>query len=174
MAPYREKSAPHPFHIHVNPFQVEGELIDPDPSKGDGPSNWRWRDVLAVDFEGSPEVDLENAPSQCAGPDTVLGEFGENANDHYAEESGIADYNYAQKEYEDHTKYKMIRNRFADFDGEYVVHCHILIHEDQGMMRKLIVGDADYFAADENDKEFTVEPGVVRYNESTDDTCPTA
>jgi FtsP/CotA-like multicopper oxidase with cupredoxin domain len=158
VAPYREKSAPHPFHIHVNPFQVEGELIDPDPSKGDGPSNWRWRDVLAVDFEGSPEVDLENAPSQCAGPDTVLGEFGENANDY---EDG-----YAQKEYDDHTKYKMIRNRFADFDGEYVVHCHILIHEDQGMMRKLIV---------EGNEEFTVEPGVVlkEGQENTDPTCPT-
>jgi FtsP/CotA-like multicopper oxidase with cupredoxin domain len=151
---YQGKSAPHPFHIHVNPFQVEGELID--PGIGDGPSNWRWRDVLAVDFEKYTD-DNPVEESMCVGPDTDLGEFGENANDHYA-----------QEEYEKHTKYKMIRNRFADFDGEYVVHCHILIHEDQGMMRKLIVGNAKYFN-DYPDGAFQVEPGVVRHNECTDD-----
>ena len=28
-----------------------------------------------------------------------------------------------------------MRTRFADFTGSYVVHCHILIHEDRGMMQ---------------------------------------
>ena len=27
-----------------------------------------------------------------------------------------------------------IRMRFADFDGKFVYHCHILSHEDFGMM----------------------------------------
>jgi hypothetical protein len=28
-----------------------------------------------------------------------------------------------------------MRIRFADFSGQYVLHCHILIHEDRGMMQ---------------------------------------
>jgi hypothetical protein len=31
--------------------------------------------------------------------------------------------------------YFRMRTRFADFTGSYVVHCHILIHEDRGMMQ---------------------------------------
>jgi FtsP/CotA-like multicopper oxidase with cupredoxin domain len=27
-----------------------------------------------------------------------------------------------------------MRSRFVDFAGRYVMHCHILIHEDRGMM----------------------------------------
>ena len=27
-----------------------------------------------------------------------------------------------------------MRSRFVDFPGEYVIHCHILAHEDRGMM----------------------------------------
>jgi hypothetical protein len=27
-----------------------------------------------------------------------------------------------------------MHSRFADFTGQYVLHCHILAHEDRGMM----------------------------------------
>lgn len=27
-----------------------------------------------------------------------------------------------------------MRTRFVDFNGSYVLHCHILAHEDRGMM----------------------------------------
>jgi FtsP/CotA-like multicopper oxidase with cupredoxin domain len=30
--------------------------------------------------------------------------------------------------------YVKIRHRFVDFTGLYVIHCHILAHEDQGMI----------------------------------------
>ena len=29
----------------------------------------------------------------------------------------------------------VIRTRYEDFDGAFVLHCHILDHEDQGMMQ---------------------------------------
>lgn len=32
-----------------------------------------------------------------------------------------------------------MRTRFADFTGQYVLHCHILIHEDRGMMQLIEV-----------------------------------
>jgi len=30
--------------------------------------------------------------------------------------------------------YFRMRSRFVDFTGQYVMHCHILAHEDRGMM----------------------------------------
>mgnify|MGYP001086728292 CR=1 FL=1 len=80
----------HPFHIHVNPFQVVGEKIDPHGP--DNSTNWRWRDVIAL------------PPSS---PITIW-------------------------------------QRFLDYPGEYVMHCHILTHEDQGMMQNIRVKYNDY------------------------------
>ncbi|MDY6803407.1 MAG: multicopper oxidase family protein [Cyanobacteriota bacterium] len=82
----------HPFHIHVNPFQVVGEKIDPHGP--DDSTNWRWRDVVAV--PPSP------APNRLPIPITIW-------------------------------------QRFLDYPGEYVLHCHILTHEDQGMMQNVRV-----------------------------------
>jgi hypothetical protein len=31
--------------------------------------------------------------------------------------------------------YFKMRSRFADYPGQFVLHCHILIHEDRGMMQ---------------------------------------
>jgi FtsP/CotA-like multicopper oxidase with cupredoxin domain len=30
--------------------------------------------------------------------------------------------------------YFKMRSRFVDYPGQYVIHCHILAHEDRGMM----------------------------------------
>jgi peroxiredoxin len=77
-------TGPHPFHIHVNPFQIVGY---------DGPNDrsqvGRWRDTLFL------------------------------------------------KEGETYR----IRQRFLDFPGKTVFHCHILDHEDQGMMVPVILSD---------------------------------
>jgi len=77
----------HPFHIHVNPFEVfsildkEGvERLDRDPETGELIPVWR---------------------------DTIIV----------------------------HEGWKVsFRTRYEDFDGVFVEHCHILDHEDQGMM----------------------------------------
>lgn len=87
----------HPFHIHVNPFQVVGEKIDPHGP--DNSTNWRWRDVIAL--PPSP------APNRLPIPITIW-------------------------------------QRFLDYPGEYVMHCHILTHEDQGMMQNIRVKYNDY------------------------------
>jgi FtsP/CotA-like multicopper oxidase with cupredoxin domain len=65
----------HPFHIHVNPFQVIAVNGQP---------------VEAPSYE-----DTANLPA--------LGSI-------------------------------TMRTRFLDFPGNYVYHCHILMHEDNGMM----------------------------------------
>jgi len=32
-------------------------------------------------------------------------------------------------------KYRQVLSRYEDFDGVFVLHCHILDHEDGGMMQ---------------------------------------
>ncbi len=83
--------AAHPFHIHVNPFQVVGELIN--PNKPDEPSNWRWQDVISI------------PPNEDSTPGEVR-----------------------------------IRQRYLTYSGKFVIHCHVLVHEDCGMMRDVEVG----------------------------------
>ena len=77
----------HPFHIHVNPFQVvkiNGAPIDP-----------YWADTIALPPNGSP-----------TNPTSVT-----------------------------------FRTRFRDFAGAYVMHCHMLAHEDMGMMQTIEIFD---------------------------------
>jgi FtsP/CotA-like multicopper oxidase with cupredoxin domain len=38
-----------------------------------------------------------------------------------------------------------IRHQFVDFTCTYVLHCHILAHEDRGMMQLVRVVDADRY-----------------------------
>jgi FtsP/CotA-like multicopper oxidase with cupredoxin domain len=37
--------------------------------------------------------------------------------------------------------YFKMRSRFVDYPGVYVLHCHILIHEDRGMMFSVSVAE---------------------------------
>jgi FtsP/CotA-like multicopper oxidase with cupredoxin domain len=150
----------HPFHIHINPFQVV-EVFDPqsaeattkptedkpnpcyaDPTK---PETWKpchalqppfvWWDVRAIPAARNwewvePRVACEAGPKcpevtpgascrpnaagtvQCTVPSNVV----------------IPGY------------FKM-RSRFVDFPGVFVQHCHILAHEDVGMMQFVEVYD---------------------------------
>jgi peroxiredoxin len=75
----------HPFHLHVNPFQV---VMKTDANGRSRPMNV-WRDTLLI------------------------------------------------KGGESYT----IRTRFRDFKGKTVLHCHILDHEDQGMMVPLNISE---------------------------------
>lgn len=70
----------HPFHIHVQPFQVMS--VNGEPVRG-----VRYRDTVAI------------PPMANGVPGRVV-----------------------------------IRQRYTDFTGRFVIHCHILFHEDNGMM----------------------------------------
>jgi len=75
----------HPFHIHVNPFQVvkiNGQPVEPF-----------WADTIALPPGGT-----------AAKPTSVT-----------------------------------FRTRFRDFTGSFVMHCHMLVHEDMGMMQMVEV-----------------------------------
>ncbi len=90
----------HPFHIHVNPFQVMEvkqviKMVDKKPvieTPSWAPPKGSWQDVINLPPRG----------------------------------------------------WVKIRSRFYDFTGAYVLHCHILRHEDQSMMLIVTVGDREY------------------------------
>jgi len=98
----------HPFHIHVNPFQVV-KILDPKGRDVSGPdaidnadgavdTQYRglkgvWKDSLWVKNNANP-------PGTPGGKYTVV-----------------------------------VRTRYERYIGDYVLHCHILDHEDQGMMQ---------------------------------------
>jgi len=83
--------APHPFHIHVNPFQVVAE------GEKDAQGNIQWQVI--------PEMERIWHDTIAVEPNKPL----------------------------------KIWHRFATYPGDFVLHCHILIHEDQGMMYSVVV-----------------------------------
>jgi FtsP/CotA-like multicopper oxidase with cupredoxin domain/peroxiredoxin len=93
----------HPFHIHVNPFEVTSIMAPATDNEGN---------VIMED--GKPKVveTLKNGP---VWRDTVKIPGGGSVT---------------------------MRTRYTDFIGTFVQHCHILDHEDQGMMQLIdIVSD---------------------------------
>jgi FtsP/CotA-like multicopper oxidase with cupredoxin domain len=109
----------HPFHIHVNPFQIVA-ILDPDgkdvsgPDAQDGPDGsvdpqYRglkgvWKDTIFVK-NGTP---FPAPPGSTSKPYTVV-----------------------------------VRTRYERYIGDFVLHCHILDHEDQGMMQLVRVALPD-------------------------------
>jgi FtsP/CotA-like multicopper oxidase with cupredoxin domain len=91
----------HPFHIHVNPFQIV-EIFDPTVSAQPQvlPAPWIWWDTFAIPIAKKDSTTGKVTPG-----------------------------------------YFKMRTRFADFAGKFVDHCHILAHEDRGMMQLVEVID---------------------------------
>ncbi|ALN82394.1 multicopper oxidase family protein [Lysobacter antibioticus] len=88
------KVGAHPFHIHVNPFQVVS-ILNPQG--------------VEVSVTGEPG-DSQYANTQGTWKDTLFVK----------------------------PNYKLfVRTRYERYIGEYVLHCHILDHEDQGMMQNV-------------------------------------
>lgn len=102
----------HPFHIHVNPFQIVKILapngtdisgedgVDPDRDTQYVGLKGVWKDTIWV-----KNLFASNNPPQAkAGRYTVV-----------------------------------VRTRYERYIGDFVLHCHILDHEDQGMMQSVRV-----------------------------------
>jgi Multicopper oxidase len=77
-----DKSFTHPFHIHVNPFQLYRDEPDENGFKKKE-KQLVWKDTILLPSDGSSIT---------------------------------------------------VRSRYSRFEGDFVLHCHILGHEDQGMM----------------------------------------
>jgi L-ascorbate oxidase len=101
----------HPFHIHINPFQIV-KILDPNGTDVSAPGavdradpqypglKGVWKDTLWVKNLGPP--------GKPTGQYTLV-----------------------------------VRTRYQRYIGDYVLHCHILDHEDQGMMQRIRVALPD-------------------------------
>jgi FtsP/CotA-like multicopper oxidase with cupredoxin domain len=105
----------HPFHIHVNPFQIIS-ITDPSGKDVSLPG--------AVDNAGGV-VDPQYPGLKGVWKDTLwLKDLINNPADFPGKLSTSM---YTLK----------VRTRYQRYIGEYVLHCHILDHEDQGMMQNV-------------------------------------
>lgn len=95
----------HPFHIHVNPFQI----------------------VEILNAKGQPVLD---SSGKCVDADSSG-----NIDTQYCDQIGVfRDTIFVKQNY--HLK---VRSRYETFIGDFVLHCHILDHEDQGMMQNVTI-----------------------------------
>jgi len=105
----------HPFHIHVNPFEI---ISITKPVTGpDG------KTVQQSIFDSSghcTELDLVNQGKPAPDPQ-------------YCDQIGVfRDTLFVKQDY-----HIIVRMKYETFDGDFVLHCHILDHEDQGMMQNV-------------------------------------
>ena len=136
----------HPFHIHINPFQVveefapnepltdptTGGLImdrsDPDPSKH-VPFRKYVFDGSAQTINGARQCSVNSSdPTTWKPCDDKWQAPNRIWRDVFPIPSGKKVGDVVIPGY-----FKM-RSRFVDYAGQYVIHCHILAHEDRGMM----------------------------------------
>lgn len=122
----------HPFHIHINPFQVT-EVFAPNSTLPDGTTPMY---VVSTDPQAPIKTgqclinpDKPDTWKPC-GPAPAARRIWW---DVFPIPSGVA----AKKS--DGTGliisgYFKLRSRFVDYPGWFVIHCHILAHEDRGMM----------------------------------------
>lgn len=99
----------HPFHIHVNPFQV-------------------------VEILNADGVDVSALGSEDGGDPQYGGLKGVWKDTLWVKNTGqTADTQYTV----------VVRTRYQRYIGEFVLHCHILDHEDQGMMQNVKIALPD-------------------------------
>lgn len=112
--------ASHPFHIHVNPFQVV-KIIAPDGTTDVSAPGAV--DNFARDGNGNPVIDPQYPGLKGVWKDTLFVK------------------NFAAGPSGQYTV--VIRTRYERYIGDFVLHCHILDHEDQGMMQNIRIAVPD-------------------------------
>jgi FtsP/CotA-like multicopper oxidase with cupredoxin domain len=149
----------HPFHIHINPFQIT-EVFDPNENLTDAngviigrfdTKSQKTEPISRYLLPGDPPDPVygsrqcvldpnnpeQNPPAACplpkAGSHLVWWDV-------FAIPSGRSAPTATNPNNVIPGYFKM-RSRFVDYPGLYVLHCHILIHEDRGMMFRVNVGN---------------------------------
>ncbi|WP_157871972.1 multicopper oxidase family protein [Gloeothece verrucosa] len=106
----------HPFHIHVNPFQIVKIL---DPTGKDVTAEGKL-DNLERGKNNQQIIDPEYAGFKGVWKDTL---WIKSLNSPTSPRGGAYTI--------------VVRTRYKRYIGEFVLHCHILDHEDQGMMENV-------------------------------------
>lgn len=117
----------HPFHIHVNPFQIV-QILDPlgkDVSAPDAVDDYNYEDP-------SKPLPLAKADRNYPGLKGVW-------KDTLWTKNPSANPGDSWK----HGYTVVVRTQYRRYIGDFVLHCHILDHEDQGMMQHIRIALPD-------------------------------
>jgi FtsP/CotA-like multicopper oxidase with cupredoxin domain len=110
----------HPYHIHVNPFQIV-KIIAPDGTTDVSAPGAV--DHFQKDSSGNEIIDPQYPGLKGVWKDTLLVKnFGRGTPGQYT---------------------IVMRTRYQRYIGDFVLHCHILDHEDQGMMQNIRIALPD-------------------------------
>jgi len=126
----------HPFHIHVNPFQLV-DIFDPNATvMVNGQSLPKYVTSTPVDSSVQCQIKLDDRLSwfDCHSSltdDKVPRIWWDVFPIPSANQKLTVNVPGYTGPLPGHFR---MRSRFVDFPGEYVIHCHILAHEDRGMM----------------------------------------
>jgi len=125
----------HPFHIHINPFQIV-EVFDPNQQVQTTNNNGTVDKYVApdkvVDASVQCPITADNGTWKDCHNDEAYDKTPRVWWDVFPIPSGRnITFNGTAQLVPGHFR---MRSRFVDFPGEYVIHCHILAHEDRGMM----------------------------------------
>jgi FtsP/CotA-like multicopper oxidase with cupredoxin domain len=112
----------HPYHIHVNPFQIV-KIIAPD-GKTDVSAPGAV-DNFGKDSNGNPVIDPQYPGLKGVWKDTLFIK------------------NVAPNGGPTGVYTVVVRTRYERYIGDFVLHCHILDHEDQGMMQNIRIALPD-------------------------------
>ena len=138
----------HPFHIHINPFQVV-EVFEPNAQVVDKSGKAFGKYVFnKSDLSKDAAVQAQQCVLDINDPDTwkdchpPAQQTGRIWWDVFPIPSGLPVTDSKGKPVNDPKTgqqmvipgYFKLRSRFVDYSGYYVLHCHILAHEDRGMM----------------------------------------
>ncbi|HEV3156409.1 MAG TPA: multicopper oxidase domain-containing protein [Candidatus Baltobacteraceae bacterium] len=118
--PVLDLGEPHIFHIHVNPFEVvDIKRVYYDPQTGK---------LLR-------KVSIYDANGECR-PEIVGSDAQHLANQYCGIHHVFRDTLFIEDSFE-----ATLRTHYARYTGEFVLHCHILDHEDAGMMANVEIVD---------------------------------
>lgn len=122
-------TAEHIFHVHVNPFQIV-DILDPS-----GTSIFR-KNADGSLYKNALNLSECTTAAKAAFTDPLTGAVDQQ----YCDQGGVVRDTMVQLggafvPGRPSTGYKVVmRTRYEDFTGRFVMHCHILDHEDEGMM----------------------------------------
>lgn len=133
----------HPLHIHINPFQIS-EMFDPkerifDWNKKTAMPRYVFDHTKLMAEQCRIDPDDESTWTPCPCRDDLKDKSTwkpclPTKKGHWWDVSRIPSaFEVPGKKVMIPGYFKM-RSRFVDYPGRYVMHCHILIHEDRGMM----------------------------------------
>jgi len=114
----------HPFHIHINPFQVDSVYA---PAGTADPFYDLYKELNAASRRGSP-IWLDVLPLPWPSVNSTTGAVVDTA------------YVFITQWYDPFTG--CVDNKCGPPTGDFVMHCHILGHEERGMMQVLRIDSA--------------------------------